>query len=108
MMFCHFSKAKSALTAVAQWIEHRPANQRVTSSIFQYRAHAWVVGQVPSMEHVRCNHKLMFLFLSFSLPLPFSKNKLIQIFLKDKKKPNPCLKTDQYVKYCKGYMTPEK
>ena len=32
------------------------------------RAHAWVVGQVPSRGHVRGNH-LMFLSLSPSLPL---------------------------------------
>ena len=34
-----------------------------------------VAGQVPSREHVRGNHTLMFLSLSFSLPSPLSKNK---------------------------------
>ena len=35
---------------------------------FPVRAHAWVVGQVPSRGYMRGNHTLMFLFLSFSLP----------------------------------------
>ena len=34
------------------------------------RAHAWVLGQVPSVEHMRGNHTLMFLSLSSSLPSP--------------------------------------
>ena len=38
---------------------------------FLVRAHAWVVGQVPGWGHERGN-QLMFLSLSFSLPL--SKN----------------------------------
>ena len=42
---------------------------------FPVRAQAWVVGQVPSKGHTRGNHTLMFLFLSFSLPSPLSKNK---------------------------------
>ena len=37
------------------------------------RAHAWVAGLVPSWGHMRGNHTLTFLSLSFSLP--FSKNK---------------------------------
>ena len=37
------------------------------------RALAWVAGQVPSREHVKGNHTLMFLSLSFSLPPPASK-----------------------------------
>ena len=37
---------------------------------FPVRAHAWVAGQVPSRGHVRGNHTLMFLSLSFSLPPP--------------------------------------
>ena len=40
---------------------------------FPVRAHAWIVGQDPSREHVRGNHILKFLSLSPSLPL--SKNK---------------------------------
>ena len=39
------------------------------------RAHAWVVGQVPSRERVRGSHTLVFLSLSFSLPSSLSKNK---------------------------------
>ena len=42
---------------------------------FPVRAHAWVVGQVPSSGCVRSNHTLMFLSLSFSFPSPLSKNK---------------------------------
>ena len=42
---------------------------------FPVRAHAWVVGQVPSRGYVRGNHTLMFVSLSFSLPSPLSKNK---------------------------------
>ena len=65
-----------ALTGVAQWIGCHPANQNV-QFLFQFpvRAHAWVEGQVPSWEHVRSNHTLMFLFLSPSLPLSLEINK---------------------------------
>ena len=63
-----------ALAGVAQWIECKPVNQRATGSI-PFRAHAWVVGQVPSRGHARGNHTLMFLSFSFSLPPPLSKNK---------------------------------
>ena len=42
---------------------------------FPVRAHAWVVGQVPSSRHMRGNHTLMFFSLSFSILSPFSKNK---------------------------------
>ena len=41
---------------------------------FPVRAHAWVVGQVPSAGSAKGNHTLMFLSLSFSLPFPLSKN----------------------------------
>ena len=37
---------------------------------FPVRAHAWVVGQVPSWGRMRGNHILMFLSLCFSLPSP--------------------------------------
>ena len=46
-----------ALAGVALWIEHRPANQRVS-------------GQVPSRGRVRSNHTLMFPF--FPPPFPSS------------------------------------
>ena len=42
---------------------------------FPVRAHAWVVGQVPSRGHIKGNRTLMFLSLSFSLHSPLSKNK---------------------------------
>ena len=42
---------------------------------FPVRAHAWVVGQVPGWQLTRDNHTLVFLFLSFSIPSPLSKNK---------------------------------
>ena len=37
---------------------------------FLVRAHAWVIGQVPSRGHARGNHTLMFLSLSFYIPIP--------------------------------------
>ena len=46
---------------------------KVKSVRFPVRPHAWVVGQVPSGESVRCNHTLKFLSLSFSLLSPLSK-----------------------------------
>ena len=42
---------------------------------FPVRAHAWVVGQVPTCGHVRGNHTLTFLSPSSCLPSPISKNK---------------------------------
>ena len=46
---------------------------------FSVRAHASVAGQVPSREHARFNHTLMFLSLSFSFPSPFLKiNKIFK------------------------------
>ena len=65
-------RESSALASVAQWIEHGPVNQRVTGQRVQFpvRAHAWVAGQVPSGGHMRSNHTLMFLSLSFSFPSP--------------------------------------
>ena len=41
----------------------------------QSRAHAWVAGRVPSRGHMRGNHTLMLLSLSFSFPSPLPKNK---------------------------------
>ena len=64
----------TALAGVAQWIECQTVNPKV-ASWFPVRAHAWVAGQDPSGGHVRGNHTLMFLSLSFSLPSPLSKNK---------------------------------
>ena len=50
------------------------ANQRVLVQLL-VRAHAWVAGQVLSGGHMRGNHTLMFLSLSFSHPSPLSKKK---------------------------------
>ena len=50
---------------------------------FTVRAHAGVVGQVPSSGYMRGNHTMMFLSLSFSL-LPFSLKQINKI-LKNKK-----------------------
>ena len=59
-----------ALAGVAQWIECQPVNQMVTSLIPSQGT-----CQVPSGEHVRGNHTLMFLSLFFPLTSPLSKNK---------------------------------
>ena len=58
-----------ALAGVLQWVEHRLGTKGLPVQ-FPVRAHAWVVGQVPSGHHLRGNHTLMFLSLSFSLPYP--------------------------------------
>ena len=57
------------------WLRGMSASLRIKGSLVQFlvRAHGWAVGQVPSRGHVRGNHTLMFLSLSFSLPSPLSK-----------------------------------
>ena len=65
---------KRALAGVAQWIECWPANQKV-AGLIPSQGTCLCFGQVPSRRQVRGNHILMFLFLSFSLPSPLSKNK---------------------------------
>ena len=72
-MYVH-SKRSGVLDGVAQWIE---CGLRTKGSPvwFPVRAHAWVVGQLSSGGHMRGNHTLMFLSLSFSFPSPLSKNK---------------------------------
>ena len=62
-----------ALAGVTQWIERR-LQTKGSPVRFPVRAHACVVGQVPSWGHMRGNHTLMFLSLSFSLLSPLSKN----------------------------------
>ena len=59
------------------WLRGLSAGLRTKGSLVRLpiRAHAWVASQVPSMGHVRGNHTLMFLSLSFSLSSPLSKNK---------------------------------
>ena len=66
---------KGALAGIVQWTECRLRIKGLPVR-FPIKAHAWVVGQVPSRGHVRGNHTLMFVSLSFSLPSPLSKNKL--------------------------------
>ena len=58
------------------WISGLRASLRTKGSLvgFPVRAHAWVVGLVPSGGHVTGNPTLMFL----SLSSPLSKNKLIK------------------------------
>ena len=67
-------KPNIALAGVAQWIECR-LQTKGSPVQFPVRAHAWVAGRVPNKGHMRGNCTLMFLFLSFSLSSPLSKNK---------------------------------
>ena len=48
------------------WLSGLSAGLRTKGSLVQFpvRAHAWVVGQVPSGGHTRGKHTLMFLSLS--------------------------------------------
>ena len=70
--FTFYKKKTLALAGVAQCNEHR-LQVKGWQVLFPIRAHAWVEGQVPSRGHVRLNHTLLFLSLSFSLPSPLSK-----------------------------------
>ena len=56
------------LAGVAQWIDHRTANQRVTGSVPSQ-------GTCLGCGRVRGNHTLMFFSLSFFFPSPLSKNR---------------------------------
>ena len=60
----------TALAGVAQWIEHQPANQRVSVQ-FPVRTHAWFAGQVPMLqgEHEKQPHTDVSLPL-FPSPFP--------------------------------------
>ena len=72
---CSFKNiTTTALAGVAQRIEH---GFRTKGSLvrFPVRAHAWVVGQAPHRGHVRGNHILIFLSLSFSFRSSLPKNK---------------------------------
>ena len=62
------------------WLSGLSAGLKTKQSLVQFPvwAHAWVAGQVPSRGCVRGNHTLMFLSLSFSLPSPLSKNKILK------------------------------
>ena len=54
------------------WLSGLSAGLQTKGSWVQFpvRAHAWVVGQVPSRGHMRDNHTLMFLSPSLSPSLP--------------------------------------
>ena len=58
------------------WLSILSSGPRIQGSLvqFQVRAKAWVAGPVPSREHARGNHTLMFLSLFLS-PYPSLKNK---------------------------------
>ena len=61
---------------------------------FPVRAHAWVVGHIPSGGHVRVNHTLIFLSLSYSFPSSLSKNKvksLKNIYKNKRRRYHSCL-----------------
>ena len=75
-----------ALAGVAHWIAWHPVNQGGRWFDFPSRAQAWVAGWVPSVGHMRGNHTLMFLSLSFSPSLSPS------LLLSNTKKINKILK----------------
>ena len=67
------SSAYYALAGVAQWIKCQPANQRVICSI-PSQGTCLGCGPGPPVErHMRGNHTMIFLSLSFSLPSLLSK-----------------------------------
>ena len=57
-----FKRRKCVLTGVAQWIECWPAKPKDSGLIPSQGT-----CQIPSWGHVRGDHTLMFLYLSFSL-----------------------------------------
>ena len=59
---------KIALVGVAQWIECQSKNQRVISSVPSQRI-SWILGQIPSGEHVRGNRSMYLSHIDISLPL---------------------------------------
>ena len=68
----NLKSAFSALAGVTQWIEHQPVNQRVASSI-PSQGSCLGCGPGPQWGHVRGNHTLMLLSLSFSFSSPLQK-----------------------------------
>ena len=68
------------------WLSGLIIGLQTKGSLVQFpcRAHAWIVGQVPSWGSSRGNHTLMFLSLFFSLPYLLSKHKLIRLKKKDR------------------------
>ena len=73
--FNYYNKQKIALADVAQWIECRPSNQRVTSLI-PSQSTAWVTDQVPNRGTWEAiTYWCLSPFLSPSLPLSLKVNK---------------------------------
>ena len=64
-------KLNIILTGVAQWIERRPANQRVTGSI---PSQGTCLGYRPGPQ-VGAHERQQHINVSLSFSLPFSKNK---------------------------------
>ena len=81
------------------WLSGLNASLQTKGSLvrFPVRAHAWVVGQVPSTGRMRGNHTLIFLSLSLFL-FPLSLKIINKIFLKERKfiKNTKMLKRPQY------------
>ena len=75
-LFLHLYYFKNFLLWLV-WLSGLSAGLQTKASPvrFPVRAHAWVVGQVPSYGHVRGNYTVMFLFLSSSFPLSLKINK---------------------------------
>ena len=75
--YCLFKNYSHPSSPWALWLSGLSTALRTKASPvrFPVRAHAWVVGQVPSRGRARGNHTLVFLSLSVSLPSLLSKNK---------------------------------
>ena len=68
-------KKKRFLAGVAQWVELQPANQKA-AGLIPSQGTCLGLGQVPSGRHMRGNHTLMFLSLTFSFSSPLSKKSI--------------------------------
>ena len=70
------------------WLSVLSTGLRTKGSLvgFPVAAHAWVVGQVPSGGHKR--QPYTDISLSFSLPSPLTKNKLIKSLKKNESRKN--------------------
>ena len=78
LIYFHGSHSKHSTIGCPGWcssVDWEWAVNQMSPVQFPVRAHACVAGQVPSGGHMRGNHTLMFLSLSFSFPSPLSKNK---------------------------------
>ena len=65
--YAGIKKKQQALAGVAPWTEHQTGKQRVPSLI-PSRGTGLGCGPGPQRRHMRGNHTLRFLSLSFSLP----------------------------------------